>query len=639
MAPHVEANSLSDITHLASNPPKYPRNPTEQKRQSLTLYVARVPGTRGESNSHIFSQWLNMCTDIILTTLKPQLKNVTAEDVASSLYYLHLNSEDDVKLLEQDQDAIPEEPESTTATQKPVARKPLPESARSSLDLSRQATATSTTAEVSDRDQKRKPVPAKEITASDPLEPLVHDQQTLPRRPLGPRPLLSETAIDRKPLPEIENKPLNSLPRAQDRTSSPSRTSLEAPRISDPRNVDGRVQAEREYSNIFSITLIRRDPSSGAQWNIGTVSGCPASDEGQDRRVKSTPHSRKAYFDMSIHLTTPGYTYFRNSDLAGQARNCMTGLGNPLPSHKATGEHAGKPEALPASDYGFHRQVRMEGHSFWSRSSIQHKRALSDISDKHSTTRGSISSDVGTTEALPHNSKVGSDPSEAQAKGYLFSSPWGGRCKFSTGSGGRSLRCKHTLPGPASSTTDSLSTPQASAAVSELRFNLPSAAIFASSVVSSAANMRGSDSGRFSIPKFGHIRNKLSSQKIQSPPPLPPRPHPTSYAAMYPSDEENPPPLPPRSHHTSFVNESSDDERPHDRPGLQMFPSNMNPLSEDDEVHLDLSLGQERAGGGNRGKRAKLGKLIIHNEGFKMLDLVVAANIGIWWSVWESDYR
>ena len=109
---------------------------------------------------------------------------------------------------------------------------------------------------------------------------------------------------------------------------------------------------------------------------------------------------------------------------------------------------------------------------------------------------------------------------------------------------------------------------------------------------------------------------------------------------MYPSDEENPPPLPPRSHHTLFVNKSSDDERSHDRPGLQMFPSNMSPLSEDDdEAHLDLSLGQERAGGGNRGKRAKLGKLIIHNEGFKMLDLVVAANMGIWWSVWESDYR
>jgi hypothetical protein len=59
----------------------------------------------------------------------------------------------------------------------------------------------------------------------------------------------------------------------------------------------------------------------------------------------------------------------------------------------------------------------------------------------------------------------------------------------------------------------------------------------------------------------------------------------------------------------------------------------------EDDPHLDLSIGQEKAGGGNRGKRAKLGKLVIHHEGFKMLDLVVAANISVWWSVWESVTR
>ncbi len=51
---------------------------------------------------------------------------------------------------------------------------------------------------------------------------------------------------------------------------------------------------------------------------------------------------------------------------------------------------------------------------------------------------------------------------------------------------------------------------------------------------------------------------------------------------------------------------------------------------------LDLSLGQERAGGGFGGKQAKLGKLIIQNEGLKMLDLLVAANIGLWWKAYEK---
>lgn len=50
---------------------------------------------------------------------------------------------------------------------------------------------------------------------------------------------------------------------------------------------------------------------------------------------------------------------------------------------------------------------------------------------------------------------------------------------------------------------------------------------------------------------------------------------------------------------------------------------------------LDLHLGRERAGGGNRGTRAKLGKLIIYHDGLKMLDLIVAANIGVWWTAWE----
>lgn len=51
---------------------------------------------------------------------------------------------------------------------------------------------------------------------------------------------------------------------------------------------------------------------------------------------------------------------------------------------------------------------------------------------------------------------------------------------------------------------------------------------------------------------------------------------------------------------------------------------------------MDLSLGQEYAGGGFGGKQAKLGKLIIEDEGLKMLDLLVAANISLWWRAYEK---
>ncbi len=60
MAP-VEARSLASLITLASNPPQYPRNPTEEAQEPLVLYIARVPGSKGKlsevANPTIFP-WL-----------------------------------------------------------------------------------------------------------------------------------------------------------------------------------------------------------------------------------------------------------------------------------------------------------------------------------------------------------------------------------------------------------------------------------------------------------------------------------------------------------------------------------------------------------------------------------------------------
>ena len=64
--------------------------------------------------------------------------------------------------------------------------------------------------------------------------------------------------------------------------------------------------------------------------------------------------------------------------------------------------------------------------------------------------------------------------------------------------------------------------------------------------------------------------------------------------------------------------------------------SSMGPgSSENEEERISLRLGREKAGGGFRGHSAKLGKLIIEDEGLKMCDLVVAAAMGIWWQHYE----
>ena len=566
-------------------------------------------------------------SDIILTTLKPQLKNVTAEDVASSLYYFHLNTEDDARFLDEDPPADVEE--TTTFKEKSLPRKPLPDSARSSLDLNRQMTSVSLSAGGASGIPRRKPVttgPTLPVSLQQPDQGV----RNISRRPLGPRPMVSEPPSARESLPGVENRPWTSISQSQDGAST-SRTSFEI--AMSPQSKDMPISKKRfDDDKAFSITIIRRDPSSGAQWNIGMVSGHSASNEPNHGITSPQKKPKKGNVDISIHLSTPGYGPFRNPVPAGNAATSITGAA----IRSGDGLNMDQPETPTASNWSFHRLVKMEGSSFWGRPSIQHRRTLSDISGKHITHRrsSSNSSDAGLGDLPRDLHDNGSDFRESQSKGYMFVSPWGGRCKFSTRGNGRSLRCMHTLPAPvsASSTTESTSFQRSSEPVSELRFNLPSATLFSSSTSKSATKKSSVVLGS---PNFSNLRKKLSPQKTQ--PLLPSRPHPTSYAAMYPSDGEDAPPPPPRSYH---ITDSSEGEAPSPLPmKTHLFPYSTNTTHEeldDDDPPLDLSIGQEKAGGGNRGKRAKLGKLVIHHEGFKMLDLVVAANIGVWWSVWES---
>lgn len=169
-------------------------------------------------------------------------------------------------------------------------------------------------------------------------------------------------------------------------------------------------------------------------------------------------------------------------------------------------------------------------------------------------------------------------------RGYVFYSPWGGRCEFVTGNAGRSLSCRHILPSYGGAVFNPLvDGPEAGGnggghhkakgqTISELRFNLPSSELFTEKRSTEGA---------------ARTRDQLQSQfhrMLQK-----------AQGLDYDSDD-------------------------------------------DENWQLDLSLGREKAGGGNRGKRAKMGKLIVFDEGLKMLDLVVAANVGVWWTAWERTY-
>ena len=486
-----------------------------------------------------------------------------------------------------------------------LSRKPLPIPARSSLDYHRSENLDSPshpshiiTPPTTGREFQRKEIPSHEPRTQP------HDQdqatETLQRKPLGPRPLGSDPSIERKSLSGIENQPLNSRP--------PSRFDSHSVQ-SDP-STHSHLNPN-SLAKSFSFTVIRRDPSSNAQWNVGSVIG-----EAQSRGMKATSISKKPYFDIMVQIIAPGYTPFRKSQVTSHEGEQLQ-----LHNQQAAVDEAGTPT-------GFDRRVCMEGAGFFERARKQHKRSQSCCSDTLASTRGTSATII--SGVTPSGSTA--EARDSASKGYVFLSPWGGRCKFTTGGGGRSLRCKHTLPESLSS-SNAVFESSDSALVSELRFNLPQSAVFKTPTKINAEE-GNVESGRFSIPKFGHIRNKLSQA---SRPPLPPRPHPTSYAAMYPSDDEAPPPLPPRAYPDDRHVASSSDDQEYTpisfRPHSDYTPKS--PHDEEDE-RLDLSIGREKAGGGNRGKRAKLGKLIIHDEGFKMLDLVVAANMGIWWSVFDN---
>jgi len=158
----------------------------------------------------------------------------------------------------------------------------------------------------------------------------------------------------------------------------------------------------------------------------------------------------------------------------------------------------------------------------------------------------------------------------------MFTSPWDGRCVFRTGNAGRSVICRHIT----------------------------------------------AESGQSHSNPLVHTSSERRKAKLGVYPPVSELRFNLPVADLLKSREEAAQQL-------------------HDHFNKLLKPQNSAGYSSDEEYSVlpfDLSLGKEKAGGGTRGRRAKLGKLIIFDEGMKMLDLVIAANMGIWWGAWEKSF-
>ncbi|KAG7118562.1 hypothetical protein HYQ44_005705 [Verticillium longisporum] len=547
----VEARSLASLNFLAANPPQYPVNPTEEKQDPLTLYISRVPGTR----------------DVILSTSKPQVKNVTSHDVANSLYYIHLELPGEAPTRSID---TPRSSIESGRSANQIKRKPLPAGAQIAPARDQSPANRSP---VRDSGVAVADFQAKQQRATDEIDTRrwTGDGRTYysVEDPSGarddvreaPSPVEGRHPLDRN-LPPLPERP---APRPRERTRSRSPSP---------------IKYHNTTATPYTLHIIRRDPNTGHQWNIGRVSSSqletsldesysytsydPAGLSTQDQRRKAnTPQP-----DINITLETSGYAKFRG-----------------MPSRQspdAIGRTSASPPRADDREPGFKRLVFMTYTKSWTAgireklSAMNDKDAQQQQQPRHTRTKSTVSATSATsTNSVDSDSAPITRPGLGlRPKGYMFESPWGGLCQFRTGNGGRSVKLRHALsgrsggynplvPGTASEQIEAAAAMIMGAAdVSELRFNLPGRELFHQGKEEAMARKQEI---------AGHLGRLMRGTGA-------------------------------------------------------------------DEDTDALALGREKAGGGNRGKRAKLGKLIVSGEGMKMLDLVVAANIGVWWGAWEKTF-
>lgn len=363
------------------------------------------------------------------------------------------------------------------------------------------------------------------------------------------------------------------------------------------------------------VTIIRRDPTSGSQWNIGTISLLQPTFTGSPLRP------------VHVELTAPGYVRFNKADFSRPRRG--SGASDAASVRRAIESLATSPASAISPDFPTHPFARIVDFR---------KMALADL--KRTVYQRTNSSDsIG---RIPHPSKP-----NAEKNVLAFDSPWNGTCTFINGIDGKTLKLKHTIQSPSSPTSDS-----STANLAELRFNLgwsvlgnvkthrhrsvePDKLPISDLLESKKENFRKS---------FQHLRHKSreSFQRIRANDShdenydqqnedvfrnLSNIRTPTTNNISAPNSAYPPSRTPPYQQHNHLAVNSVYPYDQSDR--ISTHPTSSE--NEEEEGRISLKLGRERAGGGFRGHSAKLGKLVIEDEGLKMCDLVVGTAMGVWW--------
>jgi hypothetical protein len=541
MSAAVEALSLTALTTLLATPPQYPRNPTHEAHERLVLYIVRVPGSK----------------DVVLTPLKPPTKaSISLDAIQSSLYYLHVESPND-EVVRQSLEVEGTESQENRPPLQPIQRKPLPPTSFANLPPSRRSPTPPKSYPHHQPPRTHGDAPHDEWAARGGHNRLATTDKAQLSRPLGARPMPNgQTSFDRShnqsgsTIPDLPRLQIPAEDAQQPWTSRPisERTSsLDSlpPRLSPP--------------SFTRVTVIRRDPTSGAQWNVGSI------------RVGARRHNMAPLQPVEVALTSPGYNRFAHTpDSASPVKRAPADLVASSPS---------------AAEHAFRRYVRFRS-----------------MGDERRTTLQDLRSN---TNELPDNARNAGSTKKARQI-YCFTSPWQGTCIFSNGVDGRSLRLRHSLPASGNNPVDE------GVHIAELRLNLPWSVL------------RGRDQNRQANPEpeqlpISQLIGKSKKDQFRR--------------SMQHFRQDS----------KQLWRELRDGKQ--GDLGLSEAATTINgrdpPVREstersDDGSRLSLRLGREKAGVGFKGDSAKLGKLILEDEGLKMGDLTVACCMGVWWQYFQS---
>ena len=514
---------------------------------------------------------------MFLTTVKPLQKVVTAQDIQSCLYYIHVDNDGDERLRKSIDSAQADKPETLTPAKgvppgetgsgpqrrppgdvpndfpghglidtpkvRPHYKMPLAEPSKV-MQVARKPVGSNLQSDI-EAPRTMPKLPTSRIMGPRAMNPRLHsDSQGLSvshgKENMMPR-RWSEQLAMRQPSSFLQQEAsrkgqdLTNSRRTDDlRYDTTSLSPLDRETVLSHRSSYQQHLIDSEIDG-FSLTLIRR--YDGSQWNVGKIfEMCDPSN-----LCENPPVNRQN--DLSIQINTPDYVKF-----------CAprTPADSAAPDPVFTCRLSRLRRRSQGS--GLAENTANVTNSRKSRMSIDFRRpsksSLEPSSKKAKSSRTS-----------PENSST-------SIKGYGFYSPWGGTCQFVPGISGHALKCKHTAPSEGSHPVT----------VSELRFNLPAP--------SKARSVSPKDLKTSVRPKNMKRWSQFASGQGSS---------------------------------------------------MPLIKSENAELDDGDESINLSSLGQEHAGGGFGGKQAKLGKLIIEPEGLKMLDLLVAANMSLWWKVYEKS--